>query len=78
LGDVLDSFAAGGATVGVPGSSSALPVYPPYAGDQSVVEAPIPSGVQQVCKLYDANTPLASSSCTAVSCSAECIVFCQL
>lgn len=55
LGDVLNSFAAGGATVGVPGSSSVLPVYPPYAGEQSVVDVPIPSGVQQVAKFLSQN-----------------------
>ena len=68
LGDVLDSFAAGGATVGVPGSSSVLPVYPPYAGEQSVVEVPSPSGVQQVCKLCDADIPSPSSSCKKHCC----------
>ena len=48
LGDVLDSFAAGAAVTGAPGTVSNLAVYPPYDGISSVVDVAMPTGVQQV------------------------------
>ena len=48
LCDTVDSYAAGAAVAGVPGTSSALFVYPPYANISSVVNVSVPTGVQQV------------------------------
>ena len=48
VGNNLDSFAAGGAVTGAPGSSSILPVYPPYDSLSQVANVAVPTGLQQV------------------------------
>ena len=48
LGDVLNSYAAGAATVGAPGTASQILVYPPYDHLSNFVTVPVPNGLQQV------------------------------
>ena len=48
FGDVLNSYAAGAATVGAPGTASQILVYPPYDRLTSYVAIPVHSGLQQV------------------------------
>ena len=48
VSNVLDSYATGAAVTGAPGSSSNLPVYPPYNSLSQVANVPVPTGLQQV------------------------------
>ena len=58
FGDVLNSYAAGAATVGAPGTASQILVYPPYDHLSNFVTVPVPNGLQQVSECVSSDRQL--------------------